>query len=69
MTNPTSTANAPIRLVLLPDAPNSDGEPRAALLLPPPATALVRRPALQCFPTLAAALREKARQEGANASP
>ncbi|MFT8243959.1 hypothetical protein [Roseomonas sp. BN140053] len=49
---------APIRLHLLPDAPDASGEPRAALLVPPSHT-LTRRPALRVFATVAAAIAAK----------
>ncbi len=51
----------PIRLLLLPDAADPDGTPRAALLLPDPRTGM--RPVLRAFPTLAAALATKRMME------
>ena len=59
-----------IRLTILDDLLNSDGEPRAGLMLPLPPNPTSRRSALAIFPTIAAALAEKARLEGAiNARP
>ncbi|MFT8243262.1 hypothetical protein [Roseomonas sp. BN140053] len=54
---------APIRLHLLPDAPDASGEPRAALLVPPSHT-LTRRPTLHVFATVAAAIAAKRQMEG-----
>jgi len=56
-----------ISLHLLPDAPNADGEPRAALLLPPTATAIDRRPLLRVFGSVGAALAMKRAMEGGKA--
>lgn len=56
------TAPAPIRLHLLPDAPDGDGEPRAGLLIPP--TVPARRPILLLFATVALAVQAKAEMEG-----
>ncbi len=55
------SAAQPIRLHLMPDAPNGDGEPRAALLLLPKPD---RRPVLMMFSTIAAALELKRSLEG-----
>jgi hypothetical protein len=55
---------APIRLTLLPDMPNSEGEPRAGLMLPLPPNPTSRRSALAIFSSVTAALAEKARLEG-----
>ncbi|HEY8612345.1 MAG TPA: hypothetical protein VIL69_13765 [Roseomonas sp.] len=55
---------APIRLTLLPDLPNADGEPRAGLVLPLPPNSTSRRAALAIFPSVTAALMEKVRLEG-----
>ena len=53
-----------IRLTILEDLLNSDGEPRAGLMLPLPPNPTARRQALAIFPSVAAALAEKARLEG-----
>lgn len=66
---PTRTALSPIRVLLLPDAPHADGEPRAALQHPPKIGAMDRRPVLQLFATLGAALKAKQRMEGDNVRP
>lgn len=58
------TSPTPIRLTLLPDMPDAAGEPRAGLLLPLPPNPTSRRMTLAIFPTIAAALAEKARLEG-----
>jgi len=55
------TAPAP-RLLLLPDAPDADGQPRVALALPTLSTG--RRAALVIFPTIAAALAALRTMEG-----
>lgn len=60
---PASTATAPIRLQLLPDAPDAEGEPRCALLLPPAPGAVSRRPVLRLFASLAAAVEAKRQLE------
>ena len=53
------TPNKPTKLMLLllPEAPDADGEPRAALLLPHVRPG--RRPKLPAFPNIAAALAAK----------
>ena len=66
----TAAPAAPIKLHLLPDAPGDDGTPRAALVLPAePAkgNAPGRRAMTLLFGTVAAALAEKRRREGAAA--
>jgi hypothetical protein len=50
---------ASIRLVALPENRNPDGEPRVALVLTPPATAINRRPVLRVFGSVAAAIAAK----------
>ncbi len=55
------TAAQPIRLQLMQDALDGDGEPRAALLLPPKPG---RRPVLMMFSTIAAAVAVKRSLEG-----
>lgn len=52
-----------IRLHLLPDAPDAEGEPRAALLVPASSPALGRRPALLLFANIAAAIAAKREME------
>ena len=54
-----------IKLHLLPDALDGNGEPRAGLLIPPAPSSPARRPVLLVFTTLAAALAEKRTREGA----
>ncbi|WP_424140013.1 hypothetical protein [Roseomonas chloroacetimidivorans] len=54
----------PIKLHLLPDAPDADGLPRAGLVVPPGAKNPSRRPILLLFGSLAAALAEKSKMEG-----
>lgn len=53
---------APITLTLLPDAPDADGEPRAALAVPPAPGC--RRGVLLVFASVALAVAEKSRREG-----
>jgi hypothetical protein len=53
---------APIRLLRLDDAPDGDGEPRGALMLPP--TATVRRSVVLLFASVALAVQAKAEMEG-----
>jgi hypothetical protein len=57
------TPPATIRLTILADMLNDAGEPRAGLMLPLPPNSTSRRMTLAIFPTLAAALAEKARLE------
>lgn len=52
-----------IRLHLLEDACDADGLPRAALEVPSQPGAIVRRPLLLLFPTIALAVAEKAKRE------
>ncbi|MBI0538962.1 hypothetical protein D9599_25750 [Roseomonas sp. KE2513] len=54
---------ASIHLTLLPDAPDVDGLPRAGLVVPPQPGAVVRRPLLLLFPTVAAAVAAKQAME------
>jgi hypothetical protein len=61
--NPAGTV--PIRLLRLDDAPDSDGEPRGTLILPP--TATVRRSVVLLFATVALAVHAKAEMESARA--
>jgi hypothetical protein len=49
-------------LLRLDDAPDRDGEPRGALMLPP--TATVRRSIVLLFATVALAVQAKAEMEG-----
>lgn len=60
MSRPAVSEAAP-RLLLLPDAPDANGQPRVALALPALSTG--RRAALVIFPTIAAALAAKRRME------
>jgi hypothetical protein len=53
-----------IKLHLLLDAPDRDGLPRAALVLPPSAGQVDRRPVIRVFHSLAAALATKQALEG-----
>jgi len=62
---PLTAAAERVHLLLLADAPNADGEPRAALLMPPAAAALSRRPMVKIFASLAAAIAAKAELEEA----
>ncbi|MBX6747468.1 MAG: hypothetical protein IRY87_36015 [Acetobacteraceae bacterium] len=62
MTRAAVSEAAP-RLLLLPDAPDADGQPRVALALPTLSTG--RRAALVIFPTIAAALAAKRAMEAA----
>jgi hypothetical protein len=57
------SAPAPIRLQLLPDAPDADGQPRCGLLVPPAPSSLSRRPILVLFHSLGAAIAAKATME------
>jgi hypothetical protein len=57
------TPPATIRLTILEDLLNGDGEPRAGLMLPLPPNPTARRQALRIFSSIAAALAEKARLE------
>lgn len=67
---PPKLPPVPARLVLLPDMPNAQGEPRAGLMLPLPPNPTSRRSALAIFESIGAALAEKARLEGGtNAHP
>lgn len=52
-----------IRLALLPDALDADGQPRPALIVTPPAERVNRRAVLRIFPTVAAALAAKREME------
>ncbi len=61
---PFRTPFAPIRLHLMPDAPNAEGEPRAALLVPASEAALTRRPVLLMFASIGAAIAAKREMEG-----
>ncbi|RYJ02902.1 MAG: hypothetical protein EON47_06005 [Acetobacteraceae bacterium] len=66
----TGAQPAPIQLHLMPEAPGDDGTPRAALVLPAePAkgNAPGRRAVTLLFGTVAAAVAEKRRREGAAA--
>ena len=54
---------AAIKLQLLPDAPDGDGEARAGLLVPAGLGRTNRRPVLLMFATIAAAVAEKQRLE------
>ncbi len=49
----------PIRLCLLPEARDRDGEPRAALVVPPSPRRYGRLPVTLLFPSLATALDAK----------
>jgi hypothetical protein len=53
-----------IKLIEVPGAFSSDGEPRAALLVPPAASSISRRPALRMFASVAAAIAAKRSMEG-----
>lgn len=55
----------PIRLHLLPEAPGGDGEPRAALVMPPKGGGRGRRALVLLFPSIAAAVAAKAGMEAA----
>lgn len=64
------TQAAPIQLHLLPEVPGADGTPRAALVLPAQqakGTMPGRRAITLLFGTVAAAVAEKRRREGAAA--
>lgn len=54
---------AEVQLHLLPEAPDAEGEPRAALVVPPMPSRYDRRTVTLLFPSLAAALAEKRRIE------
>ena len=54
-----------IRLCLMSEAPDCDGVPRAALVIPPSPTRYDRRTVTVLFSSLAAALDAKRRMEGA----
>jgi hypothetical protein len=56
---PTVTHGTPPRLVLIPGAHDAAGEPRIALEVPPQPGAFPRRPTLQMFASVAAALSAK----------
>ncbi len=53
-----------VKLITLPDAPNSDGEPRAGLVILPEPHAISRRPIFRVFGTVAAAVAAKRALEG-----
>ena len=55
----------PIRLHLLPEAPDHAGEPRAALVVPPTPSRYERRTITLLFPSVAAALAARRSMEGA----
>lgn len=55
---------AQIRLCLMPEALDCDGQPRAALVIPPSPTRYDRRTITVLFSSLAAALAAKRRMEG-----
>jgi hypothetical protein len=55
----------PIRLYLLPEALDRDGEPRAALVVPPTPSRYDRRTSTLLFPSVAAALAAKRGMERA----
>jgi hypothetical protein len=55
----------PIRLYLLPEALDRDGEPRAALVVPPTPSRYDRRTITLLFPSVAAALAAKRGMERA----
>ena len=57
----------PIRLCLLPEALDRDGEPRAALVVPPSPNRYGVRPTTVLFPSLDAALAAKRALEAADA--
>jgi hypothetical protein len=54
----------PIRLHLMPEALDRDGQPRAALVVPPTPSRYDRRTVTLLFPTIAAALAAKRDMEG-----
>ena len=58
-------APEPIRLHLMPEALDRDGEPRAALVVPPTPSRYDRRTVTLLFPSVAAALAAKRRMERA----
>lgn len=49
----------PIRLQMLSDAPDEDGEPQCGLLVPPSPSSVSRRPILVLFANVAAAIEAK----------
>ena len=53
----------PIKLTMLSDALDADGQPRCGLLMPPPASTPGRRPVLVIFSSLTAALDVKRSME------
>lgn len=59
----TRISAEPIRLIEVPSALDADGEPRAALLVPPGASSVSRRPNVRVFPSISAAVAEKRRLE------
>lgn len=66
----TADAGQAIRLHMLPEAPDGDGQPRAALVLPArPAQGNMpgRRAITLWFGSVGAAVAEKSRREGATA--
>jgi hypothetical protein len=54
----------PIRLIEVPNALDANGTPRAALLVPPAADAVSRRPIIRMFASVAAAIAAKRNMEG-----
>ena len=58
-------AAPPIRLCLMPQALDRDGEPRAALVVPPTPSRYDRRTVILLFPSVAAALAAKRGMERA----
>jgi len=57
-------AAPPIKLHLLPDALDAEGQPRAGLLVPPSPGSASRRTVMVLFPTIAAAVAAKRDMEG-----
>jgi hypothetical protein len=63
MNRPVVEPQPPIRLHLMPEAADRDGEPRAALVVPPTPSRYDRRTITLLFSSVAAALAAKRRME------
>ena len=66
MSRPVAEPQPLIRLHLLPEAADRDGEPRAALVVPPTPSRYDRRTITLLFPSIAAALAAKRGMECAS---
>ena len=59
-------SGAQVRLCLMAEARDRNGEPRAALVVPPSPSRYGKRPVILLFPSLTAALHAKRDMEGAD---